>query len=211
MWFFISRYFTYRLNPRQLLIDVEKGSHQLKLFWGLVVLASLFIDYRPPLAQAQSPEPSVTLEPCQADQGIANVKFSPNGQYLVANWPPHSVRIWNGNTGALVATLTDSLITEQERIALSPNNKYVITGGNGGTVMLWDIGTGRKIRSFPDSNKTPATREPWLGIQNLVFSPDLTACQIQMRRQAQNRSSGRSELPRVSCLANQRRANWKRL
>lgn len=138
---------------------------------SVIALVFVFLNYGMLSIEAQTAEPTAEPGNCLVkNDAVYQIKFSIDGQLLLANWPPHSVRVWNAKTGAIVATLTDDLIDNQESIAFSPDKKYVITGGNGGVVMLWDAVSGAKIRTFMrDENPS----EPMdVDIQNLAVSAD---------------------------------------
>ena len=122
---------------------------QRKLALIVIFLMLAIAEYKLPSTKAQTAEPSKTPAGCYVDPAVIwNVAFSPDGRYLIANWPPHSVRIWDVQSGAIVATLTDNLIDSQEQFFFSPNNEYVITGGNTSIVILWNVSTGEKVRTF---------------------------------------------------------------
>ena len=120
---------------------------QLNPALGLIALMLAFFEYRPPSAVAQTAEPSQPTAECQIDNTIIwHIAFSSDGQYISANWPEHSVRVWNAKTGATIATLTDARIDSFTLFAFSPDNKYLITGRE--SVVLWDITSGKKVRTF---------------------------------------------------------------
>jgi WD40 repeat protein len=148
----------------------------LRLSLGLIVVVLVFGDRRAPSTQAQTVESSSTQDACHVDRALIwNVDFSSDGEFLTATWPPHSIRIWNALTGAVVATLTDDLIDSQDYLVFSPDNKLGITGRHDGVIILWDIRTGRKIRTFssPKNLRTSTSGEqvPVI-ILAKAFSPD---------------------------------------
>lgn len=133
---------------------------------GLLVFILAVAENDVPGTTAQTAEPPTTPDTCHVDEGaIWNIAFSADGQYLSADWPLHSVRIWDVPTRALLATLTDPVIDPMELFAFSPDNKYLITGGNAGVVILWDIRSGEKIRTFSSPQKVRT-------ILSLSISPD---------------------------------------
>jgi WD40 repeat protein len=95
---------------------------------------------------------------------ISNVVVSYDSKYVIADWTEHSIRIWDLQTRSIISTLTDPVISGNEKFTLSPDNEYIVTGGDKGTVVLWSVASGRKIQTFP--------RRDDYRIVYLVFSPD---------------------------------------
>ena len=64
--------------------------------------------------------------------------YSPNGRTLACGDDDGTVRLWDANTGQLVALLaghTDSVTS----VAYSPDGNTLVSGGWDNTVRLWDI------------------------------------------------------------------------
>jgi WD40 repeat protein len=81
----------------------------------------------------------IAQEKCRADNApIFDIQFSADGNYMIANWPPNSVRVWDTESGLIITTLTHELMSHFEILAFSPDNRFVVTGGNKGAVRLWD-------------------------------------------------------------------------
>jgi WD40 repeat protein len=114
---------------------------QLKFSSALFVLLLILAKYPISSVKAQ--------EKCRAiNAPIFDIQFSADGNYLIANWPPNSVRVWDAESGLIITTLTHELMSHFEVLAFSPDNKFVATGGNNGAVRLWDIVTGRNVKTL---------------------------------------------------------------
>jgi WD40 repeat protein len=112
-------------------------------------------------------EPSNTpkSQECHAeDAPIFHVRFSADGQYLVANWPPNSIRIWNAKTGNRVSTLSDAVFNRSEMFVISQDNKFLVTASYAGVPILWDMLSGKEIRVL----SSPTGLNP---IQSISSSP----------------------------------------
>src|SRR5438552_6115169 len=98
----------------------------LKLCLGFMILISVPIGYRLLFAKSEITEAlSVTLaqQDCHADNApIFGIRFSSDGQYVVGNLGPKSIRVWNAKTGAIVATLTDDVVDWDRKFSLSTDN-----------------------------------------------------------------------------------------
>lgn len=69
--------------------------------------------------------------------GVATAVFSPDGKRLVTSSLDNTVKIWEVNTGLLLANLighTDTVVTA----SFSPNGKLILTASEDGTAKLWD-------------------------------------------------------------------------
>ncbi|PQO25274.1 hypothetical protein C5Y96_25560 [Blastopirellula marina] len=97
---------------------------------------------------------------------IADVAYSPDGKYVVtvAEQSNRSVRVWQAESGAIIASLLDDP-KGMNSVAFSPAGKYFATGGNDGRVILWDARSLRPLQQWTDLKGV---------VTDLVFSNDAT-------------------------------------
>lgn len=137
---------------------------QIKLSSVLFVLSLILAEYPMSSVKAQN---VIAQEKCRADNApIFDIQFSADGNYLIANWPPNSVRIWDAESGLIITTLTHELMSHLEILAFSPDNRFVVTGGDNGAVRLWDTVTGRNVKTL-NSEKYGKGR-----VKAISFSPN---------------------------------------
>ena len=96
---------------------------------------------------------------------VNDLRFSPDGRWLLsASWDS-TARIWDPGNGRMVATLTSPAGTTDRlwAAAFSPCGKTLATGGTGKVVQLWDLGKRRP---------TLALRGHLSTVHAVAFSPD---------------------------------------
>jgi WD40 repeat protein len=100
-------------------------------------------------------------------KAVMAVAFSPDGKMLATGG--ETVRLWNVETGAQLATLDGH--TEGfgvwgwlRAVAFSPDGKMLASGGADGTVKVWDIAAKKELRTLGTKSDTP--------VLTVAFSPD---------------------------------------
>ncbi|MDH6243481.1 hypothetical protein [Mycobacterium sp. OTB74] len=87
---------------------------------------------------------------------IESLAFSPDGSVVAAGGQSYGLgpisggeplRLWNTNTGRLVATPKTGNYGTIRSLAFSPDGRRIATSSNERTVQLWDAGTGEPIRN----------------------------------------------------------------
>jgi len=91
-----------------------------------------------------------------------NVRFSPNGQYLLADSAPGDVWLWDVQSRQVIKQFSGH-DGDVRTVAFSPNGQVVATGSEDGIIRLWDIDSGKETTQY--SKHTGAVR-------SIAFSPD---------------------------------------
>src|SRR5258708_6594912 len=99
------------------------------------------------------------------DGDVTNPTFTSDGKYLVGDWPPKSIRVWNANTAEVVSTVSDTVVDYARKFAISADHKFLITWDNPGESILWDFVSGTKLRTL---FSTPQTNQE---ILTVAFAP----------------------------------------
>ena len=95
------------------------------------------------------------------EQGLANVRFSPDGERLATS-ASRTVRVWKAATGEEVLTLPslEGLVTS---IAFSPDGKRLAAASRDGSVKVWDAVTGVTCLTLPGHTSA---------VYGMTYSPD---------------------------------------
>ncbi|NUM48728.1 MAG: WD40 repeat domain-containing protein [Anaerolineales bacterium] len=96
------------------------------------------------------------------ETSVAQVAFSPDGQWLASADTSGVVNLWDAEAGQLVYSLTahPKAITS---LAFAPDGSMFATGSKDGTVNLWDTESGRLLNSLLDDTSP---------VKSLAFSPN---------------------------------------
>lgn len=97
------------------------------------------------------------------------VCFSSDGKLLASAGNDNAVRLWEPNTGSIVATLNSASATALSSVSFSADNKYLVTGSNNGGVFVWSR-LGHLIKTFTITDKSNPMN---LLIQQVAFSPNM--------------------------------------
>jgi WD40 repeat protein len=99
----------------------------------------------------------------QGGHGVAvhELTFSKDGKLLVSAGGDGTVRIWNGENGSSVRTLTVGATTYA--VAISPDGKQIASGSFDGQVRLWDVASGRQLVSLL-SLPAQAEQRSWIAM-----------------------------------------------
>lgn len=90
-------------------------------------------------------------------RGLAQAKFSPDGEWIATASPDKTAKIFVAETGKLVHTLVGHL-AGISAISWSPDSRTLATGSDDKTIRLWDVVTGEQCM------------RPWAKHHNYVFS-----------------------------------------
>ena len=96
-------------------------------------------------------------------QQITEVRFSPDGRRILSASADGTARVWDGSTGAPLATMKTASGAPLPAAAWSPDGQRVVAGDTGGAIHVWDAATGAAIRDLAG---------PRQYVRSLVFSPD---------------------------------------
>ncbi|OAX42738.1 hypothetical protein K503DRAFT_853745 [Rhizopogon vinicolor AM-OR11-026] len=76
---------------------------------------------------------------------VAGVAFFKDGRRAVTGSHDSTLRIWNIQTGALVAGPLKGHTDRVRSVAVSPDDKLIASGGDDDTIILWDVESKQKI------------------------------------------------------------------
>ena len=96
------------------------------------------------------------------EDAVSSAAFSPDGSRVVTASPDKTARLWDGKTGALVATLAGHE-GDVQSAAFSPDGSRVVTASLDKTARLWDGKTGEPLATLAGHEDR---------VWSAAFSPD---------------------------------------
>ncbi|HWA08059.1 MAG TPA: TIR domain-containing protein [Opitutaceae bacterium] len=102
-------------------------------------------------------------------EGIRTALFGAGDHRIVTNCDDDRVRIWNADTGALVATLDSDLFFT---LKLSPDGNRFATTSASAIAKVWNVNDGQRIAETTSISDSELLAES--GVMNATFSPDGT-------------------------------------
>ncbi|KIM33655.1 hypothetical protein M408DRAFT_61483 [Serendipita vermifera MAFF 305830] len=114
----------------------------------------------------QSEWPAIQNILVDHDDQVRSVSFSPDSRRIVSGSDDRTIRVWDAETGDIVAGPFEGHVEAVNSVAFSPNGSRIVSGSEDGTIRLWDAETGELVTgSFEGHNKA---------INSVAFSPDGT-------------------------------------
>jgi len=116
-----------------------------------------------PPREEQPPPPGFTLRhTLQGHEGMINrIAWSPDGRMLASPSFDKTLRIWDAETGDMLAVLREQG-SEAYSVAWLPDGRTLVSGGKRHGIRLWDMNTWKEI----------ATLETTEAIYSVAWSPD---------------------------------------
>jgi serine/threonine protein kinase len=84
---------------------------------------------------------------------VYTVQFSPDGQILASGSADHRIRLWNADTGKIIATLDghDRAVTA---VRFMPNGQILVSASADQTIRFWDVGERKLLKTVhPHTDK----------------------------------------------------------
>ncbi|MSP11830.1 MAG: hypothetical protein EXR62_02615 [Chloroflexi bacterium] len=118
-----------------------------------------------PTRQAEQALRTVLLNPARViltghTAGVNHASFSPDGKLVVTAGLDSTARIWEAQSGKIIATLNHNDVVNEA--TFSPDGRFVATASNDGFVRIWEMDTGKFITERPNSDVA----------NSVAFSPD---------------------------------------
>lgn len=118
-----------------------------------------------PLMGGAAVKPGIVFRPPpQMLETLDGIAFSPDGHRLVSGGHEDRIRLWDADTGRLIAVASVGDGNGLNSLAYSPDGKRIAGAGMDGMVRQWDGLTGREIG--------PPIFADGMPLQAIAFSPD---------------------------------------
>lgn len=82
------------------------------------------------------------------EQGIRTSAFATHGQEVVTVGMDNSFKLWDLESGTLLARYDTSEVSGINRVVFSSNGKLIITGHNDGSMALWNVESRTMLKQF---------------------------------------------------------------
>jgi WD40 repeat protein len=116
-------------------------------------------------------EDQVTSDPLfdRRYQGVASVGFSPNGRLMASGSRDGTVKVWEAETGRLVADCCghQGRVTS---VVFSPDSCFVASGSDDSTVKVWEAESGRLIADCRGHQRSLTTSARFSGDGRFVVA-----------------------------------------
>jgi WD40 repeat protein/basic membrane lipoprotein Med (substrate-binding protein (PBP1-ABC) superfamily)/DNA-binding SARP family transcriptional activator len=107
---------------------------------------------------------SNTSEP---GSGYTDVKFSPDGRFLVAAGYSKGAQVWEADSGNGIMTLSGHA-AETFSASFHPAGNQILTGSQDGTARIWDFSSDREVAFIP----SPQGKQAPKSTRRAEYSPD---------------------------------------
>jgi WD40 repeat protein len=84
------------------------------------------------------PWPSAFRARPPPSQAVNHIAFSPDGRYFASASFDKKVKVWDGRTGAFIATLTGH-VSAVYQVAWSTDSRLLISASKDSTAKVWDL------------------------------------------------------------------------
>ena len=121
------------------------------------------VDTARPFGQSLMPD-GTGVTSNNAQRGVADVAFSPDGERIASASFDGAVRVWSANTGKQIGPPLIGHTDAVTSVAFSPDGKRLASSSGDGTVRFWDVVAGRQIGA-PLTGHSGA-------VYTVAFSPD---------------------------------------